>query len=193
MIPPKSAKFIVSLLFVALAAWGLTWTIRAGVAATTKPAEDPALAWLQVPQSQQDEIAKHDPTFTDDLQRLRSELQNKRTTLAALLEKGEGSDQAIRADYEAVITANAALQRRVMEHVLAVREHLTTAQQQRLLSLCAQGLRGDGGRRWRGGSGGGSAENPNEQHGPGLGGGVRFRGGRGPATDGSSTRSDGAR
>jgi Spy/CpxP family protein refolding chaperone len=151
-------KITVPALLIAVATCALTWGLRARAAApaSNPAAEDPLLNWLEISPADRATIAQHDVAFDQDLQRMRSDLQSKRGQLAAMLEKSDTTDQEIRDAVEAVITANAALQRRVMEHVLAIRDHLTPAQQQRLLSLCAQGIRQGPGWQWRGGAGGGA-------------------------------------
>ncbi len=184
----KSIKLLASFLLIAVLATLLTWTLRARAAApaSTQPSpEDPVFDWLNVPQAQRAQVTADDPRFAEDLSRLRNDLQRGRADLAALLEQKDASDQAIRAQVESVIAANAALQRRVMEHVLAVRDHLTPAQQQRLLSFCAQGIRQGPGWQYRGGihGNGGPAAGQGPMHmGRGIGAGRGFRGGRNPGT-----------
>jgi len=137
------------------------------------PAET-LLAWLDVPAPSRAAIVAHDPTFPQDLRRLREQLAARRNELAATLEQPDSSDELIRLRVEAVIAASADLERRVIDHLLSIRDHLTPQQQKRLLDLCAQGVRqrgghgpGPGGWRWR----------QSSEAGPG-----RFRGARAPTT-----------
>lgn len=181
----RRVKQTVVLLLIVTATAAITWTVRVRAAATEPAAQDPVVGYLGTPGDERADIAHHDPAFDQDLKRLRAAVEDARTTLAALLEKPDASDKAIRDQVEVVITANAALQRRVMEHVLAIRDHLTPVQQQRLLNLCAQGLRqGPGWDRARDGTGGMGWGPPDGNRGAGTGPGMGrgFRGGRGPTT-----------
>ena len=180
----KHIKQTVVLLLIVTATAAVTWTVRVRAAATAPVAQDPVVGYLGASGREPADITRHDPAFDQDLKRLRAAVEDARTTLAALLEKPDASDKAIRDQVEVVITANAALQRRVMEHVLAIRDHLTPAQQRMLLNLCAQGLRqgpGWGWRRGTSGMGGGPPDgNRGAGNGPGMGRG--FRGGRAATT-----------
>jgi hypothetical protein len=186
----RMIKLFIPLLLVTALTAALTWNVRGRNAAAAAPATQPAasnpvVAWLGGSVNEQARIAGHDPTFDEDLRRLRGELESKRAALAELLENRDSTDAAVRDQVEAVIAANASLQRRVMEHVLALRDHLTPAQQQRLMNLCAASIREGPGWGWRHGKagamgGGPSGRNRAGENGRGMGSG--FRGGRGPAT-----------
>lgn len=161
----------------ALLAGVVTWTLRARAVAATQPASgDLLLNWLNVSAGEREELAKHDVNYESDLARLRSQLSERKSDLAATLEKPGSADQAIREGMEAVIAANDALQRRVVEHLLLIRDHLTPAQQQQLLSLCAEGLRQGPRGGWRGGERGGRGGQGGGRGGQG------YRGGRGSTT-----------
>ncbi|WP_428937733.1 hypothetical protein [Fontivita pretiosa] len=187
--PPRSVILMAAMVLVAAGSFAITLAQRtaaarsprpdAGASATQSTDASPAetlLAWLEIPVHSRAAIVAHDPTFPQDLRRLREQLNTRRNELAATLEQTDSSDELIRQRVEAVIAASADLERRVTEHLLTIRDHLTPQQQKRLLDLCAQGLRqrgghgpGPGGWRWRQSSEGG----------PGPG---RFRGARAPAT-----------
>lgn len=154
----------------------------AGVA--TRPATVPAqpdnateamLNWLQVPANQQDEIRQHDPNFAGDLKSLRAVLAVNRTDLATALDDPKASDDAIRGKVDAVVAANAQLQRRVVDYLLSVRHHLSADQQRRLFGLCAEGVR-RGPNCWGQNS---DAAGPAQGAGRGFGPGGRFGRGRG--------------
>ena len=161
----------------------------------TRPASNPAkpsdaatqalMDWLQVPANQRAEIQQHDPGFADNLKSLREALAAKRADLATTLDDPNAADETIRAKLEALIAADANLERRVADYLLAVRHHLTKDQQRRLFGLCAEGIRQGPNGAWRQGPDGvgrgqggqGRGLGPPAGRGPGSGGG--FRGGRG--------------
>jgi hypothetical protein len=130
--------------------------------------------WLQVPADQREAIQQHDPEFAQKLKLLRDTLTAKRADLAATLDDPKSTDDGIRAKLEAVIAADASLERSVVDYVLTVRHHLTADQQQRLFGLCAEGVR-------QGSSAGpGLGFGRGRGFGGGTGGGNGFRGGMGP-------------
>lgn len=110
-------------------------------------------AWLNLTPQQQRELHQHDPTFASEQQALRRQLAQAQGDLAAAMEDPHSSDHLIMQRTEAVISAGAALQRRVARYLLVVRDHLTAAQRQQLFGLCAQTLRGTGPGRGQGGPG----------------------------------------
>ena len=128
------------------------------VAARAKPARpaaegqwDALMEWLHVPAAQRSQILEHDPQFAQDLRSLRQELATRRGELAKALEDAGAADLEIRQRSEAVSTANVALERRVTDHLLAIRHHLSSDQQKTLFGLCAEGVREGCGWRWRSG------------------------------------------
>lgn len=128
-----------------------TYAARVRSTATTVPTTsaasvEPLLNWLGVPADQRVEIRNHDPRFAEDLARLRADLAGARDALASALENPQASDEEVRSRVEAALAANAAMERRVTDYVLAIRHHLTGDQQQRLLGLCAEGVRQGPGR-----------------------------------------------
>ncbi|MGE5609726.1 MAG: hypothetical protein ACM359_10765 [Bacillota bacterium] len=140
--------------------------------------------WLQVPANQRSEIQQHDPAFAENLKSLRQTLAIKRADLATSLDDPNASDESIRAKLEALITADATLERRVADYLLTVRHHLTKDQQRRLFALCAEGVRQGSNCPWRQGppdgigrGQGGQGRGLGPGGGRGMGGG--FRGGRG--------------
>lgn len=180
---------------------GLVVVAAVGVGAyaasvATKPASRPApssdtataalMDWLQIPANQRSEIQQHDPAFAENLRSLRQTLADKRADLAAALDDPNAADEAIRSKLEALIAADANLERRVADYLLTVRHHLTKDQQRRLFGLCAEGVRQGPNCPWRQGlpdgvgrgqGGQGRGMGPDGGRGAGMGGG--FRGGRG--------------
>jgi Spy/CpxP family protein refolding chaperone len=156
-----------------LAAYAATVAVRpAPVSPTTVEASratEMLLDWLQATPAQRAELRRHDPAFADELPRLRAELAARRHSLATVLEDPGTPDEEIMARVEAVLEARNTLERRVARYLLAVREHLTPDQQQRLFSLCAESVRRGPGWRWR-------QDRPETGRGPGAGPGGMRRG-----------------
>lgn len=159
----------------ALAAYTATVSTRPATAPTTSPAKDAAtetlLNWLEASPQQRRVLAAHDVEFGSELKQLKADLESKRKEFAAALERANAPRDEILARLEAMLTADGALQRRIAEYLLSVRDHLTPEQQQKLFGLCAEEARH--GRQWRGGRG------ANEPAGGGGGGGQQGRGRRG--------------
>lgn len=157
-------------------------------APTTRPvpvSADPTatlMNWLNVPEAQRHQIATHDPAFAADLSSLRSSLNSRREALAAALGDVNSPDQIIELRVEEVIAASNALERRVMKHLLEVRDHLTADQQKQLFGLCAEGVRQGNGWGWgrgHGMGGGGRGMGPGMMGGGrGMGPGMQRRGER---------------
>lgn len=104
------------------------------------------------------------------------------TSDAAANEAPPATDQDILDQVERVIAAQDTLERRVAQHIVAVRGHLTPDQQKRLLGLCAKQVRKHRHQGWgrgygrgmhRGGAGHEHGGGKGRGHGPG------HRGGRG--------------
>lgn len=155
----------------------------------TRPAAEPAnpsdsatqalMDWLQVPTDQRAEIQQHDPAFAQDLKTLRQTLADRRADLAAALDDPTTPDPAIRAKLEALIAADANLERRAADYLLAVRHRLSPEQKKRLFGLCAEGVRQGVNCPWRQGAPGmGRGQGGQGRGMGGMGGGMR--GGRGP-------------
>ena len=143
--------------------------------------------WLRLMPEQIELIAGVDPTFADESAALEAALEAEREKLAEMFEDADATDEAITQQVETVIAAHDRLERRVAQHLLALRPHLTDEQRSRLFERCAQGIReaggwrwqhgrsgdhsGGKGRGWRGGRGGGNASAPAPGHNRGRGGG----------------------
>jgi Spy/CpxP family protein refolding chaperone len=123
--------------------------------APSEPSTEAVFDWLRIPADQRAALRANDPSFADDLRRLRAELAGSRSELAAALDQPTTASADIRAKSEAVIAASAALERRVTDHLLSIHEHLTADQQRQLFGLCAEGVRQGRGWQWRHGQGGG--------------------------------------
>ena len=141
------------------------------------------------------EIDAKDPTFRDDLARLRGELVTRRQALADALESSDSSDEEIRDCVERIIETHNALERRVTEYLLIVRYELSPEQRAKLFRLCAQGVRGGHGRGWgmgrARGQGWGRGTGPARGHGRGGGMGTGRGRGQGPGHGGGWPQADG--
>jgi Spy/CpxP family protein refolding chaperone len=124
-------------------------------------------AWLAFTDEQDEAIRQSDPDFDTGAAELSLAFIAERQQLARLLDAPASSDEQVTAQVERVIEANHALIKRVVAHILAVREHLSPQQQQQLMRLCSNIIRGRAGKgRLLGGGNGG----PGRQHfGPGKG------------------------
>jgi hypothetical protein len=111
--------------------------------------------WLQLEPEQAQAVRDIDPTFTEERWSMQRALDQARTDLAALFEEENASDDALRQQVEAVIEKHNALERRVAEHLIAVRGHLPPVDQKKLCCLCAKRVRGGRSRCWGQGPGGG--------------------------------------
>jgi len=119
-----------------------------------KYGDSPIARWLDLDKTTADEIEDHDLSFRDDLKSSQTALADARKALAALLEDSGASSDSIRKQVESCISAHNALERRVTDYLLTVRDHLTAEQQKKLFRLCAEGVRKGRGYGW-GRSGGG--------------------------------------
>lgn len=141
--------------------------------------------WLRLMPEQVERIAGVDPTFVEEGAELEAVLQAEREKLARLFEDANATDETIMQQVETVIDVHDQLERRVANHLLALRPHLTDGQRSRLFQTCAKGIRKAGGHRWKHGRGGGRGEfgGPPPWRGQGRGQGQR----RGPRWNDSST------
>ncbi len=114
----------------------------------------PIARWLGLAPEQANEVDKADPTFAAQTEKMRVDLCERRDKLAALLEDAQSPKERILDQVELVIAAQDMLTRRVAAHLLAIRPLLTSQQQQRLMGMCASGLRCAAPCRWRGGEAG---------------------------------------
>lgn len=180
---------LIGIAAIGLASYGAGLVSRPTGTSPTANATDVLLDWLKVTDQQRADLKGHDPAFAEDLKALRVKLQARRDELASALDDGLTPDSQIRDRLEAVIAADAAIERRVADYLLAVRQHLSTEQQRQLFGLCAEGVRkggggyGPGGGRGMGwGRGGPTTQSGATSPGGGRGPGWR-RGGRGgPST-----------
>lgn len=159
----------------------------------TRPSDAPAVAedtatqalltWLRASDEQRAALRGHDPAFARDLRKLRAELAHQRALLASSLDGAAVAPDAVRARLNDVLATQAAIEHRVMDYLLSVRDHLTPDQRRQLFGLCAEEVRQ--GRAWRWGRQRGEADSQPEDagRGPGWRGGGRgpggYRGGRG--------------
>ena len=111
------------------------------------------IGWLGLSDEQHKAIHATDPVFDNEAAGLADGLRRRRHGLAELLESEGAADAKILEQVELVIAAHNALERRVARHVLAIRQHLTPAQQKRLMGLCARQIRGQGGAQGSGSDG----------------------------------------
>lgn len=149
MIMRRRILLVVTAVISATAAFAATSAIRGAAgsaspaAATSRPAGgiEPLLRWLNVPEAQRRRVAEHDPSFAADVRRLREEVDARRAELAAVLENADSPDELVIQRVEAAIAAKNALERRVARYLITIRQHLTSEQRHRLLSLCAECVR----------------------------------------------------
>lgn len=138
--------------------WG-TLAARSQTSSEGEPyVASPLARWLELDKSTDEEIERHDPQFAEERAALQQELAEARSTLAKLLESDGVTDEQIRQQVETCIAVHNRLERRVADYLLAVRDHLTPAQQKKLFRLCAEGVRKGRGRGWGRGAGRGGGE-----------------------------------
>ncbi len=121
----------------------------AGTVATTSPGKypraggkcSPLVRWLDLDPDQKQAVEDRDSSFTADQSRLQGKLWDARTALACVFDEPDSTDEDIRRSVEAVIEAHNRLERRVADHVIAVRALLKPEQQKRLFSRCAKEVR----------------------------------------------------
>ncbi|MBK9118469.1 MAG: periplasmic heavy metal sensor [Phycisphaerales bacterium] len=138
--------------------------------------DSPLTAWLQLSPEQLAAMAGPYAEFVAERKILEEELSRERKKLAELFETDTASDAEILAQVDAVSLAHVKLERRVAEHLLTLRPHLTLDQRARLLGRFAEGVRLSEGQRWRHGR---NEESTSERGGgppPGRGGRGRYRG-----------------
>jgi Spy/CpxP family protein refolding chaperone len=173
-------KFIGTLILACIAGV-VSFYITRGLNTKTKYSNHGSMRkWLAFTDEQDDAIRQSDPDFNTEAAELSLAFIAERQQLARILDAPASSDMQVTAQVERVIEANHALIKRVVAHILAVREHLSPQQQQQLMRLCSNIIRGRAGKgRLLGGGNGG----PGRQHfGPGKGNGRgpgRFGQGRG--------------
>ena len=166
-------KFIGTLLLACIAGVGSFYITR-GLNAKTEYSNHRSMRkWLVFTDEQDEAIRQSDPDFNKEAAELSLAFIAQRQHLAHLLDAPASSDEQVTAQIERVIEDNHALIKRVVAHILAVREHLSPQQQHQLMNLCSNIIRGRTGKgRLLGGGNGGPGQ------GNGLGPG-RFGQGRG--------------
>ena len=133
---------VLAILAVGLTSFMVTLSNGETESARNRPPLD---RWLDLSPTQAASIQSSHPNFPKDAAALSADLQGEREKLATMLDDGSAPDDRIIAQVERVSKAHAALERRVAQHILAIRKHLTAAQQKRLMGLCARGVRNVGG------------------------------------------------
>lgn len=112
--------------------------------------------WLALSPEQQRIIREADPSYDTERGTLMSEIQKTAADLASALANDHSSDQEVLDKLEKGIAAHDRLERRVTEHLLKVRQHLSPDQRKQLFDVCAEHVRESRGRgRGPAGKGGG--------------------------------------
>jgi len=96
---------------------------------------------LKLGAQQEKVINEADPSFLTDAARLASNLDAMQESLGSLLSDLGSDRQEVLAMVDKMMLAHNALERRVAEHVLEVREHLTPQQRRTLMGLMADRVR----------------------------------------------------
>jgi Spy/CpxP family protein refolding chaperone len=139
-----------------------------GHAASNPAVPAPLSQWLDLSAAQQRKLANDDPTYDADWVALRDKVWAEREALATMMQAPNAKEAEVLTQVDRVSAAENALQRRITQHVLRLRQGLTTQQQLNLMGLCANAVRGHGYGRGMG-----------MGMGRGMGNGRGYRGGRG--------------
>jgi len=129
--------------FLATRSAGFGDIATAPAASRPRPAT-PLAKYLNLSGPQARAVRQADPDFPAEAERLDAALKDERRRLAELLEATPLQDDAVLAQLEKVIASHNALERRATEHILAIRPHLSTDQQKRLMRLVARSVRSAG-------------------------------------------------
>jgi hypothetical protein len=143
------------------------------------PSGDPLCRWLSLPAPQAKEVQNADPDFATQSRALVEDLRQQRGKLATLVQDPNVADGAVLEQLDRVLSADAALQKRLTNYILKVRGHLTAGQREQLMTLYAQGMRGAGRGMGRGPAGDGLRDGHGPHGAGGMGRGVGPGGGRG--------------
>jgi len=149
-------KFIGALILACIAGV-LSFYITRGLNPKTKYSNHGSMRkWLAFTDEQDEAIRQSDPDFNKEAAELSMAFIAQRQHLAHLLDAPDSSDEQVTAQVERVIEGNHALTKRVVAHILAVREYLSPQQHQQLMHLCSNIIRGRAGKgRLLGGGNGG--------------------------------------
>ncbi|MCO6437900.1 MAG: periplasmic heavy metal sensor [Phycisphaerae bacterium] len=158
MIAPKTRSLLLWSAVLFAGSFAATVVLRAS--GPPPPPPDPLARALGL--SPEDARALHDrdPSFGADLRKLRDQLDATREDFARLLEDPSTPEQTLRDQIDRVIDTHNQLERRVFEHILALREELDPKQRRALLSLCAEGVRRGPRAPWRHRGGRGELDEP---------------------------------
>lgn len=138
-------------LFCAAATYVATNAWQSNATPTTAASTERSAAleqWLQLTPQQTSELRGLDSTFAAEMSVLEARLTAERERLAAMFDNPTTPNDVLLKQVEAVIAAHDAVERRVAAHVIALRPHLTAAQQKQMFEKLASGVR-EGGYRWR--------------------------------------------
>jgi hypothetical protein len=91
---------------------------------------------LELTQEQTALAQQQDPNFEADAAQLRGTLLAERAKLLAAFEAPQITNVELLAHIEKLISAHSQIERRIAEHVLVLRPHLTADQQKWLIGLC---------------------------------------------------------
>lgn len=104
--------------------------------------DHPALCnWLQLSDDQRQRVRAADPAFSAEAGRLRSDIQKAKETLATVLEDSASTDEEVVRQVERLIDASNSLERRIAQHLLAIRPLLTAEQSKQLMGVVAGHVR----------------------------------------------------
>lgn len=153
----------IGILTAALASGSLTYLYARNPGAEAAAQARPPMSHLLELSTEQERIVNEaDPSFPSDAANLAAKLDAEQEKLAGLLENPDSAREETMVQVETMMVAHNDLERRVAEHVLEVREHLTPDQRKKLMGLMAERVRVTQNRmqrcRWgwgRGGEGGG--------------------------------------
>lgn len=182
-------KRAIILTAVVLASGGISFLAARLAASRSLAAEQPeSVRWLSGAPAA---VIRLEEDFNKQADKLVESLLQEQKGLAVALEDPCTPDEAVLARVETVIAAHERLLRQVGEHIVTLRLKLPEAQRERLMTLCADTVRGPlgpGGGRGAG-YGGGSRMGPRDGSGAGRGaGGGRGYGGGGGAGYGQRHR-----
>ena len=100
---------------------------------------------LRLDEEQVKVLQEMDPDFEADSVHLRDALMAERAKLLSVFEDFESSDDELLQQIDTLVSTHSRIERRIAEHVLVLRPHLTVEQQKWLIGLCRRqyGSQGD--------------------------------------------------